>query len=107
MRHSGSWQSVWDDRILEWLRENGGTGSAKQIHDSDMLRISKPHISRRFGKLKENGLVVDLGNGVYQITEEGRGYLDEEYDVDRGVWLDRDQAEEDGPSAGATSENGV
>lgn len=87
MRHSGSWQSVWDDRILEWLREHDGDGTAKQIHDSGLLRISKPHITRRLKKLEENGLARHIGNGAYIITDEGEAYLDEEYDADEGVYL--------------------
>ncbi|PSP38298.1 transcriptional regulator [Halobacteriales archaeon QH_7_65_31] len=100
MRRSGSWQSVWDDRILEWIRENDGTGTAKQIDDSGLVRVQKPHITRRLKKLTEHGLVKHVGNGAYLLTKEGEGYLDEEYDVERSVWLDTNQAEDEEKESG-------
>jgi len=35
---------------------------------------------------------------VYQITEEGEGYLDEEYDAENGAWMNAGDNEE--PTAG-------
>lgn len=100
MRRSGSWQSVWDDRILEWLRENEGDGTPKQIKDSGMVRVSRAQISRRLKKLAEHDLVRHIGNGAYVITEQGEAYLDEEYDADRGVYMNRDAVD-------GESENGA
>jgi len=88
VRRSASWQSVWDDRILEWIRENEGTGTAGQMKDSDIIRCSRPTISRRLNKLADHGLVRDVGNGAYMLTEEGEAYLDEEYDAEEGVYID-------------------
>ncbi|SDJ62849.1 hypothetical protein SAMN05216226_10690 [Halovenus aranensis] len=88
MRRSGSWQSVWDDRILEWIRENDGHGTPKKLKDSGLIRVSRAHISRRCQKLAENGLLKPVGNGAYIITEEGKAYLDEEYDAERKVYIE-------------------
>ncbi|EMA18600.1 hypothetical protein C443_18929 [Haloarcula argentinensis DSM 12282] len=41
-------------------------------------------------KLAEHGLLTHVGNGAYVITEEGEAYLDEEYDAEEGVYLDRE-----------------
>ncbi|WP_229772840.1 hypothetical protein [Halarchaeum nitratireducens] len=30
-----------------------------------------------------------IKQGVYRITDEGRGYLNGEYDVETGVWVDQ------------------
>ena len=90
MRLSGSWQSVWDDRILEWMRENEETGTPKEVHDSGLVRVSRTQIGRRMKKLAEHGLLTHVGNGAYVITEEGKAYLDEEYDAEEGVYLDRE-----------------
>jgi hypothetical protein len=38
----------------------------------------QPHVSRRCKKLAEHRLLRPLGNGVYVITNRGRGYLDGE-----------------------------
>jgi len=87
MRRSGSWQSVWDDRILEWMRENEDAGTPKKLKESGLIRVSQPHISRRCRKLAENGLLREIGNGAYVITDEGEAYLDEEYDAEEGVYI--------------------
>nr|WP_089812923.1 helix-turn-helix domain-containing protein [Halomicrobium zhouii] len=97
MRRSGSWQSVWDDRILEWIRENEGTGTPKELDDSGLIRVSRTQVSRRMKKLSENGLLRHVGNGAYLLTDEGEAYLDEEYDAEEGVYLD----------TGDTSSNGA
>ena len=107
MRHSAEWNVVWDDRVLEWIRENEGSGTAAEIDRSGQLRTSKSTISRRLQKLADNNLLTHVGNGAYIITEEGEGYLDEEYDVETGMWLTDDQAAEAGPGNGETTENGV
>ncbi|MBX0286791.1 ArsR family transcriptional regulator [Halomicroarcula sp. F28] len=99
MRLSGSWQSVWDDRILEWMRENEGTGTPKEIHDSGLVRVSRTQIGRRMKKLAEHHLLTHVGNGAYVITDEGEAYLEEEYDAEEGVYL-----KDNGPSASSTSE---
>ena len=86
--------SVWDDRILEWMRENEGSGTPKQLHDSGLIRVSQAHISRRCKKLAENGLLQHVGNGAYVITEEGEAYLDEDYDAEEGVLITDNRAED-------------
>ena len=89
--------TIWDDRILETLRKEGAN-PVGELSKVDGIRISQPHVSRRCSKLAEHGLVVALGNGVYDITEEGGGYLSEEYDAENGVWMNGGDA--DGPTAG-------
>jgi len=69
--------TIWDDRILEYLRENDGS-SVGELEDAETVRISNAHVSRRCKKLLEHGLVRALGNGVYVITERGERYLDGE-----------------------------
>ena len=99
MRRSASWQSVWDDRILEWIRENDGTGTAAEMKQSEIIRCSRSTISRRLKKLAENDLLRDVGNGAYLLTDRGEAYLDEEYDAEEGVYINGN-----GPSASSTSE---
>ena len=84
--------SVWDDRILEWIRENEGSGTPKKLKESGLIRVSQTHIARRCKKLSENGLLKHVGHGAYVITEEGEGYLDENYDAEEGVFIDRKRA---------------
>lgn len=69
-----------DDRILEYIRREG-SGSPKQMKDSGYVRYTRSYISKRCKKLVEHGLLNDLGNGVYTITERGERYLDGEIDT--------------------------
>lgn len=80
MRLAGEWMVGADDRVLEYLREEG-PASPKKMHDDGRIRFSRGYINVRCQKLANYGLVVNLGNGVYQITELGGAYLDEELDT--------------------------
>jgi len=69
--------TIWDDRLLEWARENESV-SASAVKDTDYFDVSRSHLSRRLKKLRNHGLLQDLGNGVYVITQKGESYLDGE-----------------------------
>ena len=107
MRRSGEWMVLADERILEYIREKE-SGAPKEMADSGYVRFSRQYISRRCKELVDNGLLKHLGNGVYIITDAGEAYLDEEYDAERGVYLDRDMAdaEEGETAADAEGTNG-
>jgi len=92
--------TIWDDRILETIR-SGGAQAVGALADRDDIRITQSSVSRRCSKLEDHGLLIALGNGVYDITEVGKGYLDEEYDAENGVWM-RNGDENGEPSAGST-----
>jgi len=73
MRRSAGWMTVWDDRLLEYAAENESV-SAAAVKDLDVFRVSRSTISRRLKKLANHRLLLDLGNGVYVITDEGEAY---------------------------------
>ena len=73
--------SIWDDRILEFIREDG-TSSVGEIAESPYIRISNAHVSRRCTELAKHGLLNKFANGVYAISDLGEQYLDEEIDAD-------------------------
>jgi len=75
MRKSASWMTIWDDRILEIMRENGPT-SPTPLERHEYIHIGKSGISKRLNRMSKHGLVQELGNGVYSITESGKMYLD-------------------------------
>lgn len=81
MRKSGSWMTIWDDRILEYIKEEE-SGSPAELEDSGYIRVSKSQISRRLRRLAEYGMLQHLGNGVYIITQRGEDYLSGELDAD-------------------------
>ena len=81
MRRSATWMSIWDDRILEFVRENG-TSSVGEIAKSPYIRISNAHVSRRCAELANHGLLLKFANGVYAISDQGEEYLDGAIDAE-------------------------
>lgn len=80
MRFDDDWMSRADDRILEHLSEQG-PDTPKKMADSGRVRFTRQHINQRCKKLVAYGLVMHLGNGVYDITKAGKQYLGGELDV--------------------------
>jgi predicted transcriptional regulator len=72
--------SIADERILEFLREEGPR-QPKQIASDERVHFSGQYVGQRCRTLAPYGLIQNLGNGVYTITEKGEQYLDEELDV--------------------------
>jgi len=81
MRQSGKWMTIWDDRILEYIQENGASSVGK-LTDGEYIRVSNAHVSRRCKKLVKHGMFIHLGNGVYNITDHGEAYLAGETDAE-------------------------
>ena len=79
-RKSADWMTIWDDRLLELLSEEGPAAPTPLAED-DHIHINPSSVSRRLRRLKEFGLVQALGNGVYSISPEGEQYLKGELDA--------------------------
>lgn len=62
------------DRILEYL-DKEGAASPSQIANDDRIRFGRDHTNQVLLDLRKAALVEMIGNGVYRITEKGRGYL--------------------------------
>jgi len=80
MRPRVSWMNQTDDRILELLAESGLILSPAVMAKN--LEYSRNWISRRTGKLVENGLVEQVDDGYYRITDRGRAYLEGELEAE-------------------------
>lgn len=80
MRKSARWMVLLDDRILEYVAENGPT-LPSDIANDDRIPYGAQHIGNRCRKLAGNGFLENLGNGVYVITQRGQDYLNEEFDA--------------------------
>ncbi|HKL30127.1 MAG TPA: MarR family transcriptional regulator [Natrialbaceae archaeon] len=80
MRLSADWMTMADDRILEYLAEEG-TSTPKRMADDARMRFSRSYINARCTELAQRSFVLNLGNGVYQITYRGQQYLDGELDA--------------------------
>lgn len=80
MRLSADWMTMADDRILEYLAEEGTT-TPKRMANDDRMRFSRSYVNARCTELAKRSFVLNLGNGVYQITYRGQQYLDGELDA--------------------------
>ena len=80
LRVPAEWMVSADDRILEYLDENGARRPSL-ITGDDRVQFGRQHASNRLIKLADAGLVVNLGDGLYQITDDGRRYLAGELDA--------------------------
>lgn len=82
MRKSGKWMVLLDERILELFVETGEEFmSPTEIAEHPHIPYSSQYVGQRCRKLSERGLLLSVGNGIYSITEEGRAYLDGEYNA--------------------------
>ncbi len=80
MRKQAKWMGKWDDRLLEFIIEQG-SGAPTKIAESEYIPVSKQYVSKRLKELAENELLDPLGNGVYQITVKGTLYLNGDYNA--------------------------
>ena len=72
--------TIADERILEFLAEEG-PHSPSRIAEDERVHFTAEYVGRRCRKLAAYGLTRNIGNGVYQITEEGEQYLAGELDA--------------------------
>lgn len=83
MRKHADWMTIADERILEFLRDEGAR-QPKQIAtelEGKGMEFSDKYVGRRCRKLEDNGFLQNVGNGIYRLTEQGEQYLDEEFDA--------------------------
>lgn len=78
MRQPANWMIPSDNRILELLREHGNL-TPKAIEDFGGPGAG--HAQNRLPILAKYGLVQRLSRGLYQITEQGEAYLNENLDA--------------------------
>lgn len=74
LRLPATWMKPIDDRLLEYLDEEG-TSTPKTIADDSRLEFDRQYIGTRLRTLHEAELVEKVGRGVYTIDSKGRRYL--------------------------------
>ncbi len=80
MRPRVDWMNQTDDRILDLLEESGLILSPAVMAKN--LDYSRSWVSERTGKLLEAGLVDQVDDGYYRLSDRGRAYLAGELDAD-------------------------
>lgn len=79
--------TLLDDRILEYLSENEAA-SPTEMKKGGPLHFSRAYIGRRCRKLAEEGLIREISDAVYTITDDGEAYLGGVLDTQNWVRLD-------------------
>lgn len=79
MRKRGSWMKPADDPILEYFEDAGEVNPAVVARNVD---VHRKYASKRCRELARYGLLEELGDGYYRLSEDGEQYLSEELDAD-------------------------
>lgn len=73
-----------DEMIISKLREGRNLPS----NIAAEIDVTRQYVSERMGRLREHGIVRNIGNGVYELTEEGAALRDREYLKSFGKYAD-------------------
>lgn len=95
MRKHAKWLSQADERILEFLQEEGNhppKAICDKIDSAGVdLEYHAEHVGRECRKLRDYGLLVNVGGGTYSITELGKQFL--AGDIDAGTLEKKEAAD--------------
>jgi len=69
-----------DDRILESLESSNLVLSPRVLAYN--IDYTRNYVSKRLSKLVDAGLIEKVDDGLYQITDFGRDYLNGELDAE-------------------------
>ncbi|WP_424014137.1 winged helix-turn-helix domain-containing protein [Halorubrum xinjiangense] len=78
-----------DDRILEYLHENEAA-SPTEMMKGGPIKFSRAYIGRRCRKLQEEGLIREISDATYVITEDGEEYLKGHLDTEDWRYIDKE-----------------
>lgn len=79
MREPAEWMKPsTDDAILESLCDKG---NQQPVHVANQIDRHRKYVGERLRELAEYGLVENLGQGLYRITDTGEAYLDGDLDA--------------------------
>lgn len=84
--------TLLDDRILEYLSENEAA-SPTEMKNGGPLHFSRAYVGRRCRKLADEGLIREISDAVYTITDNGEAYLKGNLDTQNWVYLDENGTE--------------
>jgi predicted transcriptional regulator len=73
-----------DEAIIDKLREGRNLPS----NIAAELDVTRQYVSERMGRLREHGIVRNIGNGVYELTEEGSVSRERDYLKSFGKYAD-------------------
>ncbi|KZX49536.1 hypothetical protein [Haloarcula sp. K1] len=79
-KKSASWMNQIDERIMEWIRENG-FASPSILSRERGFDVSSGYIRDRCRWLQYAGLLAPVSGDLYDLTSEGILYLKGELDA--------------------------
>ena len=77
-----------DDRILEYIYENEAA-SPTEMMQGGPLKFSRAYIGRRCNKLKGEGLIREISDATYVLTDDGNEYLKGHLDTEDWQYIDK------------------
>ncbi|RZH67191.1 hypothetical protein ELS17_15705 [Natrinema altunense] len=82
-RKPACWMCTLDERILEHLSEDSWS-TPRHMSQAVKLTASRGRVEERCLMLSQVGLVAPIfeDSNMYEITDEGQGYLDGKLDVE-------------------------
>lgn len=85
VRQSADWMKPPDDRILEEFSDEGNLAPVAMSREGrvDRVDISRKYAGERCRELTSYGLLEYVDDGLFRITDQGKGYLDEELDASK------------------------
>jgi DNA-binding IclR family transcriptional regulator len=90
MRHSAPWMIKEDDRILEYLRQEGWASPSLLVRQLQ-IDLSPNHVKERLHMLQYAGLVARLTQKYWELTTRGIHYLRGDLDVRHQPYPTRDR----------------
>ena len=78
MRQRAEWMVPADDAILEYVRD---AGEVPPVVIGRNVDIHSKYAGKRARTLAKAGLLNRSDDGYYSLSEQGAGYLDEEFDA--------------------------
>lgn len=90
-RKQAGWMDILDERILEFLHANGWA-TPKIMAGKRPFTASEGRIQERCRMLHYAGLVAPIHGEMYELTLDGRMYLEGEIDAEHRPWPTADRA---------------
>ncbi len=81
-RRSATWMQQLDDRILEYIEEEGWSTPKIMSQESEFRDASRARLEERCRGLVYAGLLAPISGDMVELTTWGRLYLDGELDAD-------------------------
>lgn len=83
MRKSADWMKPVDDQILECLNSMGNLTPLALSREGEIERVDcgRKYAGMRARELTKYGMAIKIDRGLYQITDKGRAYLNQELDA--------------------------